>query len=154
MLRGLLLGESTFHSEAFARAAPEAVRAVLADPERWIRLQPLVIEVEPDPSAPGFFHITDRLRVAGFPVVTRYRARIGEVADGALDSEAWSSPFIHVENRLRWAAEGEGTRVREASTITAPRPLLGFTVRTARPAHVRMVEAIAAAAEGLAPRRG
>lgn len=138
ILRPHLLIEGGFDHEVFVPVPPEAVLARLSQPDGWIRLQPLVIAVEEEPHAPGMLRVTDRLEVWGRAFHLRYRARVIPVPDG-IDAHAWSFPFIHVFNRLRCRAEGEGTVLRETSTIEAPRPLLRYTVETARAAHATML---------------
>lgn len=143
----LLFAERTFDAAATGEATPEAVRALLAEPKRWFRLQPLVIGVEEAPGEPGTYHVTDRLVFAGISFRLRYRARVVVVPDG-VDGEAWSSPRVHVASRIRVSAAGAGARLEETATITAPRPFLGYAVATARAAHQSMLERIARAAAG------
>ncbi len=137
-LRSLLLAQGGFEHEVFIPAPPEAVLAHLARPEDWIHLQPLVIAVEPSPRHPGQLLITDKLEFAGRAFRLRYRAHVLPVPDG-LDAHAWSAPFVHVFNRLRCLPARGGTVLRETSTLEAPRPLLGYTVRTARAAHATLL---------------
>jgi polyketide cyclase/dehydrase/lipid transport protein len=138
LLRPRLLSEAGFDHEIFVPVPPEAVLARLSQPDGWIRLQPLVIAVEEEPRAPGMLRVTDRLEMWGHSFHLRYRARVSPVP-GGIDAHAWSFPFIHVFNRLRCRAEGGGTVLRETSIIEAPRPLLGYAVKTAQAAHATML---------------
>lgn len=124
----------------------EVVRGLLAEPLAWVGLQPLVTAVIKEPDRPGFFTISERLTFAGVPMNNRYRARISPHHDG-VDSEAWSAPAIHLQNRLRWVAEGAATRLSENVRIEAPWPFMSYVVRTARSAHLAMLERIRDAAE-------
>ncbi len=137
-LRSLLLAQGSFDHDIFIPVAPEVVLALLSRPQEWIRLQPLVIAIDEEPRAPGMLRITDRHTIGGLTFQARYRAQVIPV-DGGLDGHAWSFPFIHVLNRYRWHAQEGGTLLRETTTIEAPRPLLGFTVKTARAAHVSLL---------------
>lgn len=137
-VRPLLLAEAGFDHEVFIPVPPETVLARLSRPEDWVRLQPLVIAIDADPRAPGMLRVTDRLEMWGRTFHLRYRAQVIPVP-GGIDAHAWSFPFVHVFNRLRCRAEQGGTVLRETSTIEAPRPLLGYTVRTAQAAHATML---------------
>lgn len=138
-LRSLLFAQGGFDHEVFIPVPPEAVLARLSQSDGWIRLQPLVVAVEADSRNPGMIRVTDRLELGGRSFLLRYRAQVLPVPDG-IDAHAWSFPFIHVFNRLRCRPAREGTVLRETSTLEAPRPLLGYTVRTARTAHAAMLE--------------
>jgi hypothetical protein len=150
--RSFLFAEGGFDHEVFIPVPPEAVLARLSRPDGWIRLQPLVIAVEAEPRDPETFRVTDRLEFGGRAFDLRYRARVAPVPDG-IDAHAWSFPFIHVFNRLRCRRGGAGTVLRETSIIQAPRPLLRYTVRTARKAHAAMLANLKEALiqEGRAP---
>ena len=150
LLRQFLLTQGGFDHEIFIPVPPEAVLARLSRPEDWIRLQPLVIAIDEDPRTPGMFRVTDRLKVGGLAFHLRYRAQVLPVSDG-IDGHAWSFPFIHVVNRLRCHAQDGGTLLRETSTLEAPRPLLGYAVKTARAAHAAM---LANLSEALVQRSG
>lgn len=133
--------ERTFDIDTLIRAPLEKVRSLLDDPQKWVRFQPLVIGIAGEPSRPGFYRLTERLEIAGLPVQFGYRARIEPHADG-VDSEAWSVPFIHVDNRLRWTTEGSATRLSERSHLEGPAPLMSYVLRTAQRAHMAMLERI------------
>jgi hypothetical protein len=133
--------------------APEGeVRDFLSDPRAWILLQPLVRGLDPQPGEPGLYRVTERLKLLGIPVPHRYRAKVVP-HDAGVDSEAWSVPFIHLRNLIRWAPVSDGTRVQETVRVTAPAPLVGYVCRTAERAHRTMLERIGAAVEERVARR-
>lgn len=133
--------QRSFEIDTLVQAPVERVRALFADPQRWIRLHPLIQEIIEEAGNPGFFQIREVVRFAGIPIDNRYRARIAP-HDAGVDSEAWSSPAIHVDNRLRWFAEGSATRIREACSIEAPAPLADYVTRTARRAHEEQLDRV------------
>ena len=134
------------HIDRIARVPVDAVRRLFADTERWVRLQPLVIDMRAETDQPHCYRITDRLRFLGVPFRHHYRARIEPHAEG-VDSEAWSRPAIHLRNRITWVAEGEHTRIEESVRVEAPRTLLRLTIKTARRAHGEMLDRICAELE-------
>lgn len=138
--------EQRFANERLVRASIADARSLLADPQQWVRLQPLIIGLEQERKRPDFFRVTERLRLGGITLRHAYRARITPGADG-VDSEAWSVPFIHVTNHLRCTEEGGLTRIRESVLVEAPRPLIAFVVRTAHRAHATMLDRIRDALE-------
>lgn len=144
--------ERRFEIDTLVRAPVDHVRSLLDDPRKWVGFQPLILSIEEEPSRPGFYRIAERLRVAGIPMRNEYRARIAP-HEGGVDSEAWSAPFIHVDNQLRWTAEGSSTRLSETSRLEGPAPLMGYVLRTARHAHMAMLERIRDEIEER-PRRG
>lgn len=141
------IAERSFDIDTLIRAPLAEVRSFLDDPQKWVGFQPLILGITEEPSRPGFYRIKERLEVAGVPVKFGYRARI-EPHDGGVDSEAWTAPFIHVANRLRWTAEGSSTRLSESSHLDGPRPLMSFVLRTAKTAHIAMLERIRREIEG------
>jgi ligand-binding SRPBCC domain-containing protein len=137
----------SFEIDTLVRAPLERVRALFADPQRWVRLHPLIQDLVEEAENPGFFQIRELVRFAGIPIDNRYRARIAR-HDAGVDTEAWSAPAIHVDNRLRWFAEGSSTRLRETCSIEAPAPLAGYVTRTARRAHEQQLERVRATLDG------
>lgn len=138
--------EGGFEIHRTARVSIDAVRRMFADTERWVRLQPLVIDIRAEPDPPDYYRITDELRLFGVPFKHTYRARIEPGKEG-VNSEVWSRPSIHMCNRISWAADGEHTRIDESVRIEAPRTMLRFTVNTARKAHGEMLDHICAQLE-------
>lgn len=146
MLESSWKSERSFNVTVLVRRPVEQVREALADPHRWVRFQPLVVDLIEEPGAAGRFRVIDRFRFAGVPFRHSYRASIQPHAEG-IDSEAWSTPFIHLRNRIRWVAEGPGTRLSEHVRAVGPRPLMSFVERTAHRAHQTMLEGIRDALE-------
>ncbi len=139
----------TFELDTLVHAPVEQVRQLFADPRLWIRLHPLITEIEEEAENPGFFRIRETVRVAGIPIDNRYRARITP-HDAGVDSEAWSAPAIHLDNRLRWYAEGSSTRIRETCHVEAPSPLAAYVTRTAQRAHREQLERVGETLDGAA----
>lgn len=142
----ILLSTSSFTTEARAFASPEAVLAVLDDPQGFMRLNPLVVAVDPVPGEAGCYFVTDRLRLLGVPFHLRYKVRWQRVA-GGLDTEAWSSPATHLHNELRVLPDGTGARVVETVRMSAPRPLAGYARATAQTAHRQLLDRLKQRAE-------
>jgi carbon monoxide dehydrogenase subunit G len=85
-------------------AKPEAVIAVLHDPQIFLRLGPYVGEVTPDTSDSSQFTITDFIPVIGsFRVKTTYKVSVEMHADGLTAS----------------SAAGVGTKTRSNFTVNA-----------------------------------
>ena len=149
----MFFAERSFVTEVVVRAAPAAVLAVFDDFTSFIRLNPLVVAVEPAPDDGAAYLVTDRLRVLGLAFDLHYKVRIVRVADG-FDSEVWASPATHLHNELRVLAENGGSRVRETVRMEMPRLLASYGVATAKRAHRDLLDRLAKRAEGGAPPPG
>lgn len=114
------------------------VSGVIPDAISLIRLNPLVVGVEPVTGVPDTYVVTDRLRLLGIPFTLRYRARVVLVDEG-VDSEVWSHGSTHVVGRIRLVPRGGSTVVRETVELTAPGLLAGYAVRVAQQAHHTML---------------
>ena len=141
MTRRFWLAEGGFDLERLARVPTTAVDRFFADPERWVRLQPLVIDIRADAERPHYYRVTHRQRLLGIPLRHSYRARIEPKPD-RVDAEGWLRPSIHLRNRIRWVADGRHTRLAESVRIEAPRVLLRLALRTARKAHDELLDRI------------
>jgi hypothetical protein len=150
MGRSLLLGAATFTTEARVHAPPEAVLAVLDDPPSFMRLNPLVVAVDPVPGEAGAYVVTDVLRMLGVSFRFRYKVCWQRVADGS-DSEVLTAPATHLRNTLRVRADGPGSIVTETVRLRAPRPLVGYTRATAQASHREMLDGLRRRAEGGGP---
>jgi hypothetical protein len=142
-----LFAERSFVTEVVVRAAPAAVLAVLDDVPAFIRLNPLVVAVEPAPGDAAAYLVTDRLRVLGFPFDLRYKVRSVRFPEG-LDSEVWASPATHLHNELRVLAENGGARVRETVRMRTPRLLARYAAATAKSAHRDLLDRLAKRVSG------
>lgn len=146
------LSQRRFEIEALVRAGTAEVRGAFADPTWWLRLHPLITGVVERPPGSGLYDITERVPFAGLSIPNQYRVRSSPHEHG-VDSEAWSVPAIHITSRLTWTAEGEATRIREATWIDVPAPVARFVARTARRAHVEQLDRIRSALEATASAR-
>jgi len=126
-----------FERSVTVRATPRSVYAELADPQRQIGLQPLLVDVAeiptPDPDRTRRFEAVEAIRLLGFvPLRNRIRVRVDCVAPPEIiDFEARSFPRITVRSRFTLARDGDGTLVRESVSVTAPAPLRSFVLREA-----------------------
>jgi hypothetical protein len=130
----LLFATSTLNTEVFIQASPAAVLARLDDPLFFIRLNPLVVAVEPIAGETGGYWVTDKLQFCGVPYHLRYKVRWMRVEEG-VDAEVWSAAATRLHNKLRIFAEGSGARVRETVEMTTLRPLSGYVRSAAQESH-------------------
>lgn len=161
MIRSLAFANEGFFLSVACAADAEDVRRVLRDPRALLALHPLVIGVDREPGRPDVFVVTDRLELGaagkklrsilgwgepGGPEAsfrTQYRARLEATEDG-VKGEAWAALGTHLQTRYRCIPTPDGCRVDEDATVSALRPLLAFTVKTARAAHEVMLGRLAA----------
>jgi hypothetical protein len=142
------MARASFEQTIVVVAPAEALRAALATLAAHDRLHPLIVSVEalpdgvaPDGSPLRRYRIVDRVRMGPLTLRVVYRADVAVDASGAVVSDAYQSPgvHLHVVSRVTPVApmtqEGGQTRVDETVTVDAPRLLLGYVRAQAEQAH-------------------
>ncbi|MFI5276784.1 MAG: SRPBCC family protein [Ktedonobacterales bacterium] len=140
------MAQTSFEQSITVAAPVERVRAALATLTAHDRLHPLIVSVQAlpggaaDGSALSRYRIVDRVRMGPLTLRVTYRAEIAVDAAGAVVSDAYQSPgvHLHVVARLTALPPTAGvpqTRVDETVTVEAPRLLLGYVGAQARQSH-------------------
>lgn len=129
-------------------APPEQVRAFYVDLDNIKAVHPLVVSVratERTPTADGYrqsYHVKDRIPFGPFTLPTSYRATLTVPEVGEVLTEARQSPGVVLNGVVSFEPVATGTRITEAITISAPRPLATMTTREAVKAHIEMLAGI------------
>ena len=129
-------------------APPAEVRAYYVDLNNLATLHPLIVSVTviADTVTGGRRDTTYRIKdlvplgVVRLPVT--YTATMRVPAQGLVSSEANQSPGVRLRSTVSFDALAGGTRLTESLRISAPRPLLGLTVRRAVAAHTEMLDGL------------
>jgi hypothetical protein len=140
------MAQTSFEQSITVAAPVERVRAALATLTAHDRLHPLIVSVQAlpggaaDGSALSRYRIVDRVRMGPLTLRVTYRAETAVDAAGAVVSDAYQSPgvHLHVVARLTALPPTAGvpqTRVDETVTVEAPRLLLGYVGAQARQSH-------------------
>jgi Polyketide cyclase / dehydrase and lipid transport len=140
------MARAAFTQSIHIAAAPDAVKASLADYSHHNVIHPMIVSVQtldpattPEGRPLRRYNITDRVRMGPFTFGITYLATISEAADGALVSAAYQQPRVHLHNVTHCLPEGDGTHVEEQIDIEAPGLLIGYVLKQARQAHSRML---------------
>ncbi|MGI9163109.1 MAG: SRPBCC family protein [Mycobacterium sp.] len=129
-------------------APPDEVRAYYVDLKNLAAVHPLIVSVNliSDSATDGVrettYRIKDRVPVGLLTVPATYTAIIRVPVDGPVTSLAMQFPGIRLQSRVSFDPVDGGTRLTESIRISAPRPLLGVTVRGAVAAHTEMLAGI------------
>ena len=141
------MAQTSFEQSITVAAPVERVRAALATLTAHDRLHPLIVSVQAlpggvaaDGSALSRYRIVDRVRMGPLTLRVTYRAEIAVDATGAVVSDAYQSPGVHLHvvarlTALPPTAGAPQTRVDETVTVEAPRLLLGYVGAQARQSH-------------------
>lgn len=133
--------------EQFVSARVEDVYALFTDPQSIARLHPLVkrVVVTERSERRVAFELFEDVPLGPFRVPNRYHGEYLLEADGphTLRARGVSFPRVTVDASFRFEAHGEGTRVTEQLSVTAPLGMGGFVARTAEAAHRGQLAALA-----------
>lgn len=141
------MAHTRFEQSMTVAAPVERVRAALATLTAHDRLHPLIVSVEAlpggvaaDGSALSRYRIVDRVRMGPLTLRVTYRAEIAVDATGAVVSDAYQSPGVHLHvaaqlTALPATAGVPQTCVDETVTVEAPRLLLGYVRAQAQRSH-------------------
>lgn len=141
------MAHTSFEQSMTVAAPVERVRAALATLTAHDRLHPLIVSVQAlpggvaaDGSALSRYRIVDRVRMGPLTLRVTYRAEIAVDATGAVVSDAYQSPSVHLHVVARLTAlpatdDAPQTRVDETVTVEAPRLLLGYVRAQAQRSH-------------------
>ena len=141
------MAHTSFEQSMTVAAPVEQARAALVTLTAHDRLHPLIVSVQAlpggvaaDGSALSRYRIVDRVRMGPFTLRVTYRAEIAVDATGAVVSDAYQSPGVHLHvvarlTALPATAGAPQTRVDETVTVEAPRLLLGYVRAQAQRSH-------------------
>jgi hypothetical protein len=122
----------------------DSVAALFADIPRLVSVHPLVIgtrELTPAPDALHSYAVTDRLALGPLRFRITYHADVLEAGDREVTTRARQRPSTTLLSRVQVTDAGAGlTHIEVTVTVTTLGPLLPYTLRTARAAHLRMAE--------------
>lgn len=134
-------------------ASPAEVRAVYVDLDNIADFHPLVTSVRTltrRTTGDGYeqvYRIKDVVplnfrgkRFLRLPV--RYTAEVRVPADGPVTTRSTQFPRVRLESTVSFEPRPAGTLLTERIRFSAPRPLLGVTVRQAVAAHTEMLAAL------------
>jgi hypothetical protein len=128
---------------------PEQVREFYVDLDRIAQVHPLVVAVTSTgrtDTADGYiqtYQVADRIPFGPISLPIRYRVRLSVPRSGEVRAQSWQFPRVHLDTTVSFAADGNATVLTETMRISAPRPLLGVTVRQGVAAHQEMLARIA-----------
>lgn len=126
-------------------APPEAVRDFYIDLRNIVAVHPLVVAVTAtqrtvaDDGYTQTYRVRDRIPFGPLALPVTYTAIVHVPVRGEVRTEASQFPAVRVIGAVSFDAADTGTRLTERLTITAPRPLAGFTAREAVAAHAAML---------------
>lgn len=129
-------------------APPAQVRAYYVDLKNLAAVHPLIVSVDviSDSVTDGVhetsYRIKDRVPVGFLTLPAIYTAIMQVPVDGPVTSRALQFPGVRLQSRVSFDPVNGGTRLTESIQISAPRPLLGLTVRGAVAAHTEMLAGI------------
>ena len=129
-------------------APPAEVRAYYVDLKNLAALHPLIVSVNTisDSVTDGVhettYRIKDRVPVGLLTLPVTYTAIMRVPVDGPVTSRALQFPGVRLQSQVTFDPGNGGTRLTESIQISAPRPLLGLTVRGAGAAHTEVLAGI------------
>lgn len=127
-------------------APPEQVRAFYIDLGNLALVHPLIESVTR--ISETTYRIKDRIPLGFLTIPVSYTAIMRVPHEGPVSAEAIQFPGVRLRSTVTFDACEGGTELVERLAITAPRPLLGFTVRRAVAAHTEMLAGIRRAFAG------
>jgi Polyketide cyclase / dehydrase and lipid transport len=140
------MGSRTVERTFVLGADPATVHAWMTDPERLPELHPLIDRVAITSRGDDHvaFDVFERVPFLGLRVPNRYRAENRWKGTEELDLSGTAAIGVEVRQIWKLRAVPGGTEVHQTATVSAPWPLLGFTVATANQAHAALVERLIA----------
>jgi hypothetical protein len=88
------------------------------------------------------YRVRDRIPLGPLRLRTGYTATLRVPGIGDIRTEARQFPGVRIDGTVSFEAADDGTRLTERLRITAPAPLVAFTVRQAVAAHIVMLAGI------------
>lgn len=136
------MASAEFEQRLWIDAALERARDALTTLAAHSELHPLIVAVEELPAAADAngsarrrYRITDRVHLGPLKMTVRYLAETGVDAQGAVVSDAWQSPGVHLHVVTRLTPRDGGVQLDERVAISAPGPLIGSVRRQAQASH-------------------
>lgn len=129
-------------------APPNLVRDFYVDLDNLRTLHPLIVAVQRTARTVGpdgyvsDYRVQDRIPFGRSALPVTYTATLHVPVEGEVWTEARQFPRVRLRGRVSFDEVGNGTRLTERLTITAPWPLAGFTARRAVAAHAAMLAGI------------
>lgn len=90
------------------------------------------------------YRVKDRIPIGPLTLSVAYRASVLITPEGTVKTEARQFPQVRLSGVVTFAPTGTGTTITEDIEISAPRPLVAFTVSQAVKAHTAMLAQIGA----------
>ena len=140
--------------EAVIPGAADVVRAFYVDLDNLRVVHPLVVSVQRIARTVGRdghvvrYRVRDRIPFGVMALPVTYAATLHVPSEGDVWTEARQLPRVRLRGRVSFDAVDGGTRLTERLDFTAPRPLIGVTVRRAVAAHAEMLTRIRRHFEG------
>jgi len=128
--------------------SPDEVRDHYVDLNNIKDVHPLVVSVRSvarTETSDGYtetYSVQDRIPLGFVTLPTTYTARLDVPKTGPVTAEARQFPAVRLQSTVTFEPIPAGTRLTERIQISAPRPLLGITVRQAVAAHREMLAGI------------
>ena len=129
-------------------APPHVVRAFYVDLDNLRTLHPLIVSVQRTARTVGpdghvsQYRVKDRIPLGCMMLPVTYAATLHVPAEGEVWTEARQFPWVRLRGRVSCDEVGDGTRLTERLSISAPWPLAGITARRAVAAHTAMLAGI------------
>ena len=142
--------QGSFEREISINSDAKTVVDLIADYSQHHKIHPLIEKVErarEEPAGIRRYFITDNLQWGPFKFKIKYQADIVAVTEDAVHTEAFQSPQTHVTNLTKVTPQGDGVRLHETITMTAPDILFGYAFKQAEIAHEEMLKRIKAFVE-------
>ena len=134
----------TFELATRVPAPPGTVLDFLVSLDRHRGLHPYLVSATiVDEGAGGdgpwrAWRVVERPRLGPIRYPIRFSARVTRTSATSYRTDTSTGPGVRLTVTMTVAPEGRGTLVRESTTVTAPRPLIGYVTRHARAAHARV----------------
>lgn len=113
----------------------ESINVLMEDVLQFIRINPTVIKVDPIPTKPDHYLVTERLNMLGMTYNHRFKAFIKKEHD-IVKSEAWSFPNIHV--KTQFTVKEDTMHIN--TTLSAPWYMISFATKAAQKGRILMIQ--------------
>jgi hypothetical protein len=144
----------TFELATQVSAAPEAVLDFLISLDRHRGLHPYLDSATVVGEGVGSdgpwrtWRVVERPRLGPIRYTIRFDARVTRTGTMSFRTDTGVGPGVVLAVVMTVTRDGQGTLVREATTVTAPGPLIGYVTRHARASHARVFRLLPEAVTG------
>lgn len=149
----------TFDLATQVSAPPEVVLDFLISLDRHRGLHPYLDSATVVDEGSGndgpwrTWRVVERPRLGPIRYTIRFVARVTRTSATSFRTDTAVGPGVLLTVAMTVAADGRGTLVREATTVTAPRALVGYVTRHAVASHARVFRLLPEAVTGSGPGR-